>query len=663
MNEIRKVLVANRGEIARRIMRTCRSMGIATVAVFSDADEDMPFVREADEAVRIGPPPSGESYLRVERILEAAKRTGADAIHPGYGFLSENEAFAQACVDAGVIFIGPTPEAIRAMGSKKEAKGIVAEAGVPVVPGYNGAQQDTETLVEKAREVGFPVLLKASAGGGGKGMRVVREDMGLEDMVESAKREARSAFGDDTMLIEKYVDQPRHVEIQILGDAQGNVVHLFERECSIQRRHQKIIEESPSPALTPELRKQMGEAAVKVGKAIGYRNAGTVEFILAPDGQFYFLEVNTRLQVEHPVTECVTGLDLVREQIRVAQGEPLPFTQDEVRLEGAAVECRIYAEDPANGFLPQSGPIVDWHLPPMEGLREDGGVETGSFVGIHYDPMLAKIVTWDRDRTGAIRRMVRALESLSVQGITTNRAFLLQVLRHPEFVAGRFDTHFIDMHMRDELGVALSDEVVRRAALVATLADVARRREVPALPRVPAGWRNNPWAPQWVEYQGPGGDSLRVEYWHRGQGRFEMGVAGADMAEVRLVSCVADGHAHALCVEQDGLRRKLRAVRAGDVWHVHGREGSVALTELPRFPDPSADAAEGGCVAPMPGKIIQIRVEAGKSVQQGDVLVVMEAMKMEHSVAAPADGTVAKVHVAEGDQVDGGDLLVTLDDA
>jgi acetyl-CoA carboxylase biotin carboxylase subunit len=661
-SEIRKVLVANRGEIARRIMRTCREMGISTVAVFSDADENMPFVRDADEAVRIGPAPSAESYLRVDRILEAAQRTGADAIHPGYGFLSENEAFAQACVDAGVIFIGPTPEAIRSMGSKKEAKRIVAEAGVPVVPGYDGARQDTETLAEKAREVGFPVLLKASAGGGGKGMRVVREDKNLEDMVESAKREAKSAFGDDTMLIEKYVDMPRHVEVQILGDSHGNLVHLFERECSIQRRHQKIIEESPSPALTPELRSEMGEAAVKVGKAIGYRNAGTVEFILAPDRSFYFLEVNTRLQVEHPVTECVTGLDLVREQIRVAQGEALPFAQDALTMEGAAVECRIYAEDPANGFLPQSGPIVDWHLPSMDGLREDGGVESGSHVGIHYDPMLAKIITWDRDRTGALRRMIRALETLSIQGITTNRAFLLQVLRHPEFVAGRFDTHFIDTHMKGELEVSLPDAVVQRAAVVATLADVQRRRGAPPLAHVPAGFRNNPWAPQWVEYDGPDGRAVRVEYWHRGGRRYDVIVAG-ETVPVLLVACTRDAGAFRVRLEQDGVRRSFRAVRAGDVWHVHGLDGSVMLAEMPRFPDPSAEAGEGGCVAPMPGKVIQIRVEAGQRVSQGDVLVVMEAMKMEHTVAAPADATVEKVHVGEGEQVDGGVLLVTLDEA
>ncbi|MFW6087783.1 MAG: biotin/lipoyl-containing protein, partial [Myxococcota bacterium] len=462
--------------------------------------------------------------------------------------------------------------------------------------------------------------------------------------------------------IEKYIESPRHVEIQILGDGHGNLVHLFERECSIQRRHQKIIEESPSPALDPALRAKMGEAAVKVGQAIGYRNAGTVEFILAADGSFYFLEVNTRLQVEHPVTECVTGVDLVRQQIRVARGEELGFGQDEITMKGAAVEVRIYAEDPANGFLPQSGPIVDWHLPAMDGLREDGGVETGTQVGIHYDPMLAKIITYDHDRTGAVARMVRALESMSVQGITTNRGFLLKVLAHPQFEAGRFDTHFIETHMKDELGVELPAEVVRRAAVVATLADHERRRMCnPTLRHVPSGWRNNPWAPQWVEYEGPEGD-LRVEYWNRGRGTFECTV-GEWTGEVRLVSCDREREdAFEVRVEEQGLRHRMRAVRSGGVWHLQGLAGAVMLVEKPRFPDPSAELVAGACVAPMPGKIIQLRVEEGRNVEQGDVLMVMEAMKMEHTVAAPTDGTVSKVHVAEGEQVDGGAILAVIDE-
>ena len=395
---IQKILIANRGEIARRIMRTCRKMGIATVAVYSEADADMPFVAEADEAILLGPAPSTESYLRIDRVLEAAALTGSDAIHPGYGFLAENAAFAEACGDAGVIFIGPTPDAIRSMGSKREAKALVEKAGVPVIPGYDGSKQDPKVLAKEAVKVGFPVLLKASAGGGGKGMKLVREEAGLPDAIASAAREGQSSFGDGTLLVEKYIDDPRHVEIQILGDSHGNLIHLNERECSIQRRHEKIVEETPSPALDAALRTEMGEAAILCCKTIGYQNAGTVEFILAPDRNFYFLEVNTRLQVEHPVTEFVTGLDLVEEQILVAQGEALRLSQEAVRFEGAAIEVRLYAEDPAAGFLPQSGKIVDWDLPPAEGLRVDSGVEAGSEVSIHYDPMLAKIITSGESR-------------------------------------------------------------------------------------------------------------------------------------------------------------------------------------------------------------------------------------------------------------------------
>ena len=485
---IQKVLVANRGEIARRVMRTCRRMGIATVAVFSDADADMPFVREADEAVRLGPAPSVESYLRIDKILDAAAQTGSDAIHPGYGFLAENAELAQACLDAGVIFIGPTPAAIRSMGSKREAKALVAKAGVPVIPGYDGASQDPKVLADKAIEIGFPVLLKASAGGGGKGMKLVRKEEELSDAIASAARESQSAFGDDTLLVEKYIDDPRHVEIQILGDSHGELIHLNERECSIQRRHQKIVEETPSTALDAALRNQMGEAAVRCGKAIGYENAGTVEFILGPDRSFYFLEVNTRLQVEHPVTECVTGLDLVEEQILVAQGEPLRLSQEAVPFEGAAIEVRLYAEDPASGFLPQSGTIVDWHLPPAEGIRVDGGVETGSEVGIYYDPMLAKIIASGETRALALQRMRQALRSLSVQGVTTNREFLLRVLDHPSFVAGDTDTHFIDRHLRDELDSGPTEDQARRAAVAAALAgQQAREEERTLVPRVPSG--------------------------------------------------------------------------------------------------------------------------------------------------------------------------------
>ncbi len=652
---IQKVLVANRGEIARRVMRTCRRMGIATVAVFSDADADMPFVREADEAVRLGPAPSVESYLRIDKILDAAAQTGSDAIHPGYGFLAENAELAQACLDAGVIFIGPTPAAIRSMGSKREAKALVAKAGVPVIPGYDGASQDPKVLADKAIEIGFPVLLKASAGGGGKGMKLVRKEEELSDAIASAARESQSAFGDDTLLVEKYIDDPRHVEIQILGDSHGELIHLNERECSIQRRHQKIVEETPSTALDAALRNQMGEAAVRCGKAIGYENAGTVEFILGPDRSFYFLEVNTRLQVEHPVTECVTGLDLVEEQILVAQGEPLRLSQEAVPFEGAAIEVRLYAEDPASGFLPQSGTIVDWHLPPAEGIRVDGGVETGSEVGIYYDPMLAKIIASGETRALALQRMRQALRSLSVQGVTTNREFLLRVLDHPSFVAGDTDTHFIDRHLRDELDSGPTEDQARRAAVAAALAgQQAREEERTLVPHVPSGWRNNYHTPQTVELAS-GELEVRVDYRHLGGQRFTVWT-GDEERDVRVIAWEPPH----LTLEDGGHRSTVRVIFDGDRTYVHGPSFDVGFIEKPRFPDRSATIPAGGCVAPMPGKVVELRVSEGDTVEAGQVLLIMEAMKMEHSVTAPQDGAVAKVTVEAGDQVDADALLVVV---
>ena len=650
---IRKVLIANRGEIARRIIRTCRSMGIASVAVHSEADVDMPFVREADEAFLLGPAPSTQSYLRIDRILDAAGRSGADAIHPGYGFLAENAEFASACRDAGVVFIGPTPEAIAAMGSKRQAKALVHKAGVPVIPGYDGADQDPRVLAEQAVQIGFPVLLKASAGGGGKGMKLVRREEELPDAISSAAREGQSAFGDGTLLVEKYIDNPRHVEIQILGDRYGDLIHLNERECSIQRRHQKIIEETPSPALDPALRAAMGDAAVACGKAIGYQNAGTVEFILAPDRSFYFLEVNTRLQVEHPITECVTGLDLVEEQILIAQGEPLRLSQDEVPLEGAALEVRLYAEDARTGFLPQSGRVADWHLPPADGLRVDSGVEPGSEVGIHYDPMLAKIITSGASRALALQRMRRALRSLSVQGVITNRDFLLQVLDHPEYVAGNLDTHFIEQHMQEALEAPRDEGAEDHAAMVAVLAEQQQRAlEQTVLPTIPSGWRNNFHTPQWEEYA-IGDRSVRVEYRHLGDDAFRV-ATGSHNAEVRVRRWAVPE----LTLEIDGHRTTARLTFDGDRIYVHRDGLDVALLRRPRFPHKASEVPAGGCVAPMPGKIIELRVSEGDSVEAGQVLLIMEAMKMEHAVASPQDGTVDKVGVAVGQQVDADALLV-----
>ncbi len=504
------------------------------------------------------------------------------------------------------------------------------------------------------------MLLKASAGGGGKGMQVVRERGGLAEAIDSARRVAENAFGDGTLLIEKYVERPRHVEIQILGDAHGHLVHLFERECSIQRRHQKVLEESPSPALDDALRARMGEAALAVGRAIGYRNAGTVEFILAPDGCFYFLEVNTRLQVEHPVTELVVGLDLVRAQIRVAEGAPLDFTQDDLHQHGAAIEARLYAEDPANGFLPDSGRIVDFHLPAMDGLRVDSGVETGSVVGIDYDPMLAKIITHGADRAEALRRLAQALASLSVQGVRTNRAFLHALVTHPELLAGHLDTHFIETHMGDALGASPAPADVHRAVVAATLAAWEGRRAARTLlPAIPSDYRNSRFRDAWVDYDHEG-ESLRATWRSLGRGRFHVTVGGdAFASDVTLVAW--DGTE--IVVEgSEGVRRRARVVFDGDVAYVSASGVSLRLRALPRFPDVTATKAAGSCLAPMPGKIIRIAVASGDAVESGQPLVVMEAMKMEHTVDAPRAGIVDAVRVVEGDQVDADQVLIVLGD-
>ncbi len=657
MKTLSKLLIANRGEISVRIQRTARAMGLATVAVYSDADREAPHVRAADEAVHLGAAPSAESYLSIDKLLAAARRTGADAVHPGYGFLAENAGFAEACAAAGLTFVGPRPAAIRAMGSKQHAKALVAAAGVPVVPGYDGAEQGVAQLEARALSLGFPLLLKASAGGGGKGMRIVRGPEGLTAAIEAAKREALGAFGDDTLLIERYVERPRHVEIQILGDEHGQLVHLFERECSIQRRHQKLVEESPSPALDEALRARMGEAALAVGRAVDYSSAGTVEFILGPDGAFYFLEVNTRLQVEHAVTEGITGLDLVREQLRIARGEPLGYTQADLRLRGAALEVRLCAEDPAAGFLPASGRILRFSVPTAEGLRVDSGVESGSEVSIYYDSMLAKLITTAPTRLEAIQRMQRALRELTVDGIKTNRALLARVLAHEEFQRGATHTHFIE----DHLGGALAEDPpaepdVQAAALAVALGGQAQRRQARrALPALEPGYRNNPVQPQWLELA-LGARTLRVDYRALGHGRFDASVDGHHV-QAQLLQVDADG----VSLELDGLRLRRRVTQDGTTHYVTGPNGQLSLVEQPRFPSPRTEATAGACVAPMPGKIVLVHVEPGRRVEAGEVLVVMEAMKMEHTVKASAAGTVARVAVAVGDQVDTDALLVVVE--
>jgi 3-methylcrotonyl-CoA carboxylase alpha subunit len=633
------VLVANRGEIADRILRTCSAMGLRTVAVFSDADADAPHVRRADEAVRIGPPPASESYLSVERVLEAARLTGAQAVHPGYGFLSENAAFAKAVEAAGLVWIGPPPSAIEAMGSKIEAKRVAQEVGVPIVPGYMGQDQSDEAMLREAQRVGLPLLVKASAGGGGKGMRIVRALDDLSAALAASKREAKNAFGDDALMLERYIEEPRHVEVQILGDHHGNVVHLFERECSIQRRYQKIIEESPSTALDEGLRREMGEAAVALARKIGYANAGTVEFIVAPTGEFYFLEVNTRLQVEHPVTEALTGLDLVRLQVQVAQGCPLPWGQAEVPRRGAALECRLYAESVEGGFLPSTGRLVGWSVP--DGVRADAGVAEGDEVSVFYDPMLAKLITWGEDREEARLKMTRALRQLVALGVETNRAFLLDVLEHPAYIAGRLSTHFIQRHFPQGWAPKVTPADLQRAAAWAALAGwVARERTRAPLPSVRSGLRLNRFCDQSVSFEVVGGEVIEVRYRDLGRGKVRLEVAGQ---APEVWTWLGQEGAVARAEDGRGLRAKAWVKREGERWFVQVGGVALGLRELPRFPSRADERPQGACVAPMPGKVVAVRVAAGQPVAQGEVLMILEAMKMEHPVQAPKDGVVAEV--------------------
>ena len=655
---IRKVLVANRGEIARRIFRTLRRLGIASVAVYSDADADAPHAAEADESLRIGPAPSLESYLDADRVLAAARAVAADAVHPGYGFLAENADFAARCVDASLIFIGPPVEAIRQMGSKVGARALIAKAGVPVVPGVSGAGLDDRKLADAAARLGAPLLIKASAGGGGKGMRLVRDLAGLPAALAAARREAQRAFGDDTLLLERYFDAPRHVELQIFGDTHGRVIHLFERECSIQRRFQKVIEEAPSVAVDAALRARMGAAAVAAGKAIGYTGAGTVEFILDRDGQFYFLEVNTRLQVEHPVTEAITGLDLVELQVRVAQGEPLPFAEQDLRIQGHAIEARLYAEDPAADFLPAAGRIALWQPAVVPGVRYDSGIEAGSEVSVHYDPLLAKIVAHGATRDEACRRLTTALRRLGVAGVTTNRDLLLAVLTHPAFGAGELDTHFIERHVPAAARTPPSDPTADRLhAIVAALDGHERRRRAggPLPDGIPSGWRNNRWRPQDASFR-VGDEVIEVRYVAAGDGGFEV-EANGQQSRVRIGAATDD----AIELEVDAVRRRFAVALQGDRVYLHGPLGSAELSEVPRFAPRWSDDTVGGCLAPMPGIVRQVLVAVGDAVEKGAVMVILEAMKMEHPLVAHAPGTVKEVRVAVGQMVDPDAVMVVVE--
>jgi acetyl-CoA carboxylase biotin carboxylase subunit len=656
---MKKILIANRGEIARRIQRTCREMGIASVAVFSDPDRDSLFVREADEAVPLGGSTPAESYLQIDKLLAAAARTSADAVHPGYGFLAENADFAQQCLDAGLTFIGPTPDAIRAMGSKIEAKRRMQAAGVPVLPSIDVTGQSPAQLLKEAQPLGFPLLVKASAGGGGRGMRIVHSAQELAAHVEAAGREALGAFGDATVFIEPYIESSRHVEIQIFGDTHGQVVHLFERECSIQRRHQKIVEEAPSVAVDDKLRAAMGTAAVQGGQAIGYVGAGTVEFLLNNDGKFYFLEVNTRLQVEHPVTECITGLDLVRLQILVAQGHPLPPEALHPHINGHAIEVRLYAEDPRRDFLPVTGRLDRFAIPAGPGVRVESGVTCGSEISPFYDPMLAKVIVHAPTRAEAAARLASTLARAEIHGPQNNRDLLVRILRHPEFLSGQTDTHFLVRHEPAQLGASLLDEpsLGLHAAAAALAGQAARKATATTLARIPSGWRNNPAHDQHVKFRC---DEREIEIAYAFQrGGPKLSIDGTPLEDVRLTHCCGTQ----VQLEVAGIQRTYHVEQLGHTVYVDSPLGSCTLTEVDRFPAPADDALRGSLVAPLPGVVAEVKVAVGDAVAAGDVLMVIESMKMLHPITAPAAGKVSEIRVAPATQVHAGAILAVLAEA
>ncbi len=634
------LLVANRGEIARRVFHSARQMGMRCVAVYVDADADAPFVADADEAVRLS-----TSYLDGDAILAAAKATGAGAIHPGYGFLSENAGFAKQVTDAGLRWVGPSPEAIEQMGDKLAAKSLAEAAQVPTLPGSNDPTDDDA--------VGYPLLVKAAAGGGGKGMRVVERPEDLEASVAAAQREALSGFSDDRVFLERYVARARHIEIQILGDAHGSVVHLGERECSIQRRHQKILEESPSPRIDEKLRQQMGEAALRLADALDYQSAGTVEFLLDDEtGEFFFLEVNTRLQVEHPVTESVTGLDLVREQLRIAQGEPLGFDQKSIRFHGHAIEARLYAEDPAADFLPATGTLEAFAPAEDPELRWDSGVVQGSVIGTDFDPMLAKVIASAPTRSEAAGRLALGLERTHLGGLRTNRDFLVATLRHPAFLEGDTTTDFIERLAPARTLELDSEEQVRWAQVAALFVQAENRRSTGTLRSAPSGWRNARLPDQRISF-GVGDEEIAIDYRRLRDGSFRFG----DGTTARVHAADSDG----IDVEIGGRRVYSRVTRYGDSLIVQTPGGDFETTVVPRFVLPGTEESSGGYVAPMPGKVIDLRVSVGDRVTAGQTLIILEAMKMEHPMNATEDGVVTEVRIALDEQVENGALLLVIE--
>ena len=655
-----KILIANRGEIACRIARTARRMGVRTVAVYSEADRDALHVAMADEAIAIGPAPARESYLVGARLIDAARATGAQAIHPGYGFLSENADFAEACASMGLVFIGPPAAAIRAMGDKAAAKALMEKTGVPVVPGYHGEDQSEPRLLKEAGRIGYPALIKPSAGGGGKGMRIVTEAGGFVSALAAAKREAMAAFGDDRVLIERYLKKPRHVEVQVFGDRAGNLVHLFERDCSIQRRHQKVIEEAPAPGLNDAQRRRMGEVAVSAARAVGYVGAGTVEFILEGD-DFFFMEMNTRLQVEHPVTEGITGLDLVEWQLRVAAGEPLPLAQEHIHCRGHAIEARLYAEDPQRNFLPSTGRVTMLLPPRGEDVRIDTGIRAGDAVSVHYDPLIAKLIVWGEDRETAVRRLANALAGYRIGGLATNREFLYRVARDPAYRAGAIDTGFIDRH-RDAL-IPLPAPAPTAALAAASLARVLVQAKASREAAAESGDPHSPWHARdgwrlngatyrdlhW--HDGLSEHLVRVHYW-RGGYRLEIGDEVSDAAAHEA----SDG---SFVLTLEGAVHRAGVLRDGNstIILLDGLEHRLSLID-PLQPKAELDPTGGRLTAPMPGKIIEVTARPGQRVKRGEALLVLEAMKMEHTIVAPADGIIDGVHFSAGDLVEEGAALI-----
>ena len=663
----KKILIANRGEIACRVIKTAQRLGVKTVAVYSEADAGARHVDLADEAYCIGPAAAKDSYLRGDKILEAAKRAGAEAVHPGYGFLSENAEFAEACARAGVVFIGPSPAAIRAMGSKSAAKDIMGKAGVPLVPGYHGDAQDAALLQKEADRIGYPVLIKASAGGGGKGMRIVEKAADFAAALASCQRESKASFGDERVLLEKYLTRPRHIEIQVFADTQGDALYLFERDCSVQRRHQKVLEEAPAPGMSQARRHSMGEAAVAAAKAIGYVGAGTVEFIAEPGvgknaGTFYFMEMNTRLQVEHPVTEMITGLDLVEWQLRVACGEPLPRSQDELAISGHALEARIYAEDPAKNFLPSTGRITHLAAPAeSRHVRIDTGVRAGDAITPFYDPMIAKLIVWDADRPAALSRMRAALEQFQVVGVTTNTEFLARLVACEAFATADLDTGLIERN-RAELMPAppvAGDEVLALAALAELLSIARRARERAAASGDPCspwgtcdGWRLNQDNHHIMVFSQ--GEREQVVTAHYRPGRYELDLPGGRRSLTGAWQ--ADG---SLSAWLEDLVLRANVVQSGQTLDIFFR-GTRYRLELhdPALHEIETEAHGGNLAAPMPGKIVAVLTAAGAKVAKGTPLIILEAMKMEHTIIAPGKGTVKEIHYKVGEQVkDGAELL------